>query len=281
MAATNTPQKLFRRAFTASIGTLSTDALRVQFKIKKTLKKEPNTCDLRITGLAKASRDKLTGAGVPIVVEAGYEGSTAICFSGDSRTIDHTHNRIEWVTHAQCGDGEQQYRYARISESHAPGKSLKDALRSVADKLGLNKGNLEAALKGNLSFEQFTHGFAAFGSASGVLDSLAKSAGLDWSIQNGQLQFTSPDLTKQQTSAFLLSASSGLIGSPDHAPPDHKQKPAVLKCRSFLNGQLAPGKIVTVQSDAVHGEFVIQQVEHVGDSEGDEWHTEIESIARS
>ncbi len=272
--------QLFKRAWKVSVDKVQTSDLRVQFDITRTLKKEPNTCELKISNLSKQTRDQLKGAGLSVIVEGGYQGSTAVLFSGDSRTIDHLYLRNDWETHVQCGDGEQSYLYARMNESLPPGTSLKDALRKAADKMGINKGNLEKMIQGKLSFEQFTHGLAAFGPASGVFNDLIKGAGLEWSIQNGEVQVTRPG-EAAQTEAFLLSPDTGLIGSPDHAPPDHKKKQAVLKCRCFLNGHIAPGRIINVQSSSVKGEFVVQKVIHKGDSEGQEWTTHIESHARS
>ena len=48
--------ELFLRKWRAQIGEFSTDQLRIQFKVSKTLEKEPNTCELRITNLAAESR---------------------------------------------------------------------------------------------------------------------------------------------------------------------------------------------------------------------------------
>lgn len=272
--------KLFQRRWKASIGDLSTDKLRIAFRVTKSLEKEPNSLELKITNLSEASRGKLKGAGVACVLEAGYEGSRAVIFSGNSRTIDHAREGSDWTTIARCGDGEQAFQYARINQKFAPGSKLADVIRAAANALTLNKGNLEDALTGTLAFQEFSHGFVGFGRAGDVFDKLIRSAGLTWSVQQGAIQVVKRGEPFLQKKAALLTATSGLIGSPVHAPPDKKGKPSVLKCKCLLNPQIIPGRIISLDTRSISGEFVAQKVEHQGDSHGNDWHTIIEALAR-
>lgn len=271
--------KLFKRSWRVSVGDWQSENLRVVFKISKTLEKDPNNLDLRIYNGSEASRAKLVGAGIPVIVEAGYEGTRAVIFSGASRTIDHKHEGPDWETHAQCGDGEQLYQYARMNESFGPGTKVADVIRAAVSNLAIGKGNLDEALAQRLKLEQYTHGFVAFGRAAEVLDKAVKAAGLTWSVQQGALQLVKKGEPAQE-SAFILSPDTGLIGSPDHCPPDKKKKKAVLKCRSLLNPQIRPGSIVKLDAAHVKGDFICQQVNHTGDSHGNDWFTVIEAHAR-
>jgi hypothetical protein len=265
------------------VGSLSTDALRIQFRVTKTLGKEPNSLDLVIWNLARASRDKLTGERLPVTLEAGYEGQTAgtaKIFSGDARTIDHLRDHADWKTHVQCGDGERAYQFATINKSFSAAASFQDVVKGVAKGLSVNLGNLESALKSAPKLiNSFTKGFVANGRASDVLASLLKSAGLEYSIHQGALLVVEPG--KAATSdVFKLSPSTGLVGSPDHTPPDQKGKPATLKCKCLLNPQITPASTVRIESEGVNGDFVVQKLDHVGDSHGQDWTTVIEAWAK-
>lgn len=271
--------RLFARSWRVSIGDWQTEKLRVKFKITKSLEKEPNNLDLQVFNGSDDSRHKLTGAGIPVVVEAGYEGSTGVIFSGVSRTVDHTHPDSEWITHAQCGDGERLYQFAHMNESFGPGTRVADVIRAAVKNLTVGRGNMEDALSRPLAMEQYLYGFVAFGRAAEILDKATKAAGLTWSVQQGAVQFVKKGEPAQET-AFLLSANTGLLGSPDHAPPDKKKKRAVLKCRALLNPQIRPGVIIRLDSLKVKGDFVCQKVDHSGDSHGNEWFTGIEALAR-
>jgi hypothetical protein len=278
--------KSFKRKWRVQVGDLSTEALRVKFKITKTLGKEPNSCDLMIWNLAEASRAKLKGSGLACIVEAGYEGATsgnATIFSGDTRTIDHPRDHADWITHVQCGDGEKAYQFAHVNKSFT-NASFTSIVQEVAKTLSPNLGNLNEALnairnKGG-KIPDFTKGFVAHGRASDTLATLLKSVGLDYSIHQGALLVVEPGQPAAQ-SVFKLSPETGLIGSPDHTPPDQKNKPATLKCRCLLNPQLLPAGIVRIESAGVKGDFVIQKLEHVGDSHGADWLTVIEAWAKS
>jgi hypothetical protein len=271
---------LFKRQWRVSVGDLATEQLRIVFKVTKTLEKEPNTLNLKITNLSEASRGKLKGAGVPVIVEAGYEGSRAVIFSGDSRTIDHAREGADWQTVVQCGDGEKAFQYNHVNQKFAPGSQLTDVLQAVGGKLAKNIGNLKDAFAGKkLPFKEFTHGFVGFGRASDVFDKLVKSSGMSWSIQQGALQIVEPG-KGLEAKAVLLNADRGLIGSPVHAPPDKKGKPSVLKCKCLLNPQIAPGRVITLDTKAIKGEFICQKVDHQGDSHGNDWFTSIEALAR-
>lgn len=287
---------LFERRYTLIFGTtqiknadaqgiaLPSGGLQIQFKTKATLKKEPNTLDLRVTNLARATRSKYTGVNtIPVILSAGYPGNEGVVFQGDSRTIDQVDNgHAEFYTHFQCGDGEKAYRFANFSAGYGANTKVTDVIRACAKSLSLNTGNLEDVLsaadfRGNLL--QFDRGFTAQGRAAATFDKLMRSAGYTWSIQSGALLILK-DGKASQSKVILLNKSTGLIGSPDHAAPEKKGGKSILKARSLLQPGLRCGYIVRVEADGINGEFVIQQVEHQGDSHGAQWYTLIEATAR-
>jgi len=276
--------KSFKRKWKVQVGSLSTDALRIQFKVTKTLGKEPNSLDLFIWNLADASRSKLTGPRLPVTLEAGYAGQTenvATIFSGDARTIDHLRDHADWKTHVQCGDGEKVYQFQHINKSFNAAAKFKDVCKEVAKSLSVNLGNLEQAIQNAPKLiDNFTKGFVANGRASDVLATLLKSIGLEYSIHQGQLLVVQPGKAASNQT-FKLSPTTGLIGSPDHTPPDQKGKPATLKCKCLLNPQLIPASIIQIDAAGVRGDFVIQKLEHQGDSHGQDWVTSIEAWASS
>lgn len=275
--------QLFRRVCSVTVDTLKVDGLRICFSIKKTLTKEPNTLDLKIYNLSKSTRSAMKKAGAKITVTAGYQNEFGMIFAGDARTVDHTHDQAEWVTHIQCGDGELAYRFARCSGSFASGTSIKDVIRHAVKSLGVNSGNLEDALqsaKFRANLSQFIHGYTAHGKASGELDKLLRSAGLTWSIQNGALQVlqgTAP----AKGAAILLSPSTGLIGSPDHGTPEKIGLPPVLKVKSLLRPAARCGGVIEIHSEDVNGQFRVNQLEHTGDSANGDWFTNFEATSIS
>lgn len=285
---------LFGRRYTVTLGStqisnvlngsvLANGGLRVEFKVAKTLKKEPNTLDLRITNLARGTRAKYTSTlSVPVIVSAGYQGTEGVLFSGDSRTIDHVDNgHAEFLTHVQCGDGEKAYRFSNFKAAYGPGKKTADVIRDCAKSFGIGLGNLEDVLsktkfRGQLI--EFARGATFHGRTAAQLETLLKSVGIKWSIQNGALQLleeNKPDNGK----AVLLTKSTGLIGSPDHAAPEKKGGKAILKLKSLLQPNIRCGGVLKVEAEGVNGQFVVQSLSHEGDSHGLNWFTLCEATA--
>jgi hypothetical protein len=256
--------------------------LRVQLKVKKSLKKEPNTCELSVFNLSPATRANMQKRGARVIVEAGYTDTLSQIFSGDARVIDHIHDGANWITKVQCGDGERAYQFSRITESFRPGTKVADVIQGVIQATGLDGTKAIQTVKALVS-EQFIKGYAANGKASAELDRLLRGRGLEWSIQDGQIQVLQKGATTQET-AVLVSPDSGLVGSPEHgtpSPDEKKDKANTLKVKSLMNPQIRPGRIIAIQANGIRGQFRVLTVEHSGDTHGGEWYSVVECTPES
>lgn len=276
---------LFTRNVRIIAGSLLVENLRVQFKVKKSIEKEPNECEATIYNLSESSRAALQSKGSRIVIEAGYGRDTAQIFSGDSRFIDHSHQGADWLTKIQCSDGERAYRYTRVNESFAAGQSRGTVFRRLVQGSGLDTREAQQTVDGLLG--QLTQGYAAFGKLSTELDRLLKGTGLTWSIQDNRLQVLQEDAPTKDT-AVLLSSSSGLIGSPVHgspvegsAPGTVTRKPQVLKVKSLLQPAIRPGgriKLDVENKQLDNAVFRVLTVTHTGDTHGQDFYSEAEVV---
>lgn len=276
---------LLKRAWKLNIEDLTTEDLRVVFHVTKTSEKEPNTMDLRVYNLSDGSRSLTDAKGMKIVLEAGYKNddlgtnTRAVIFSGLSRLCDHTHDSEDWETRILCGDGETLFQTTRMVKSFAAGARLEDAIKSVADVLKVNKGNLNEALKnGGLPFQKFEYGLPVSGSAVDVFNSLMKTAGYTWSVQQGALQVIKKG-DQLVEEAVVLSKDTGLIGSPEHSAPHKHKKPSFLVAKCLLNPKIRPGCTVRMDSLLVKGDFIVHKVVHSGDSHGNDWTSKFEALA--
>lgn len=265
--------------------------LRFQFSVKKSLVKEPNTAEVTISNLSAQHRAALQDRGLRVTLSAGYESTESVVFVGDVRDTESTQEGSTWLTKIQLGDGERGYRWGRTSESFRKGVRITEVLQKVADQMELDSTavrNVEA-----LQGRQFVAGYVAHGRASRELDRILKGFGLEWSIQDGQLQVLSPEAVTPET-VIELSASSGLVGSPTlntpsgeavHVDPftgkvqksTSKGRP-ILKAKSLLQPEIRPGRRVSVDSiTGIKGVFRCTRVEHSGDTHSGEWYTQIEA----
>ena len=250
--------------------------LRVQFSVKKSSSKEPNTAEVTITNLSPTRRAALQTKGVKFVLECGYvDTGVKQIFQGDVRHVSHVREGADWRTVLKSGDGERAFQFARISESLGPKASKSDVIKRLSAKLGLGLGNsarAAAAIPG--SFEQ---GIVLSGPVSRELDKVLKGTGYEWSIQDEQLVILSASEVSGQD-VPLLTHDSGLIGSPEFGAPLEKGGKPQLKFKALLNANIKPGAKVQIQCDRFLLGVSVKcaKVEHSGDTAGQDWYTSVE-----
>lgn len=276
----------FDRAWKVIVGETEIAGLRIRFKAKKTAKADPSTLELSVYNLSAATRARLSAAArPPVVLMAGYKEAEGLIFAGPARTIDHVREGADWVTQVRCGDGEQAYS-GFSSFSFKAGTKKGDVLSRWTEdlkQLGVDVADANAAIrKGGLPGlkEYFTQGFAAHGRTMKEGDRLLASIAAEYSIQDGGLVIT--EIAKPTTEpAVVLSAETGLLGSPDHGAPEKIEGEAspvsLLKAKALLNGELRPMRAMRLEAASRSGFYRLETVEHTGDSHGAEWFTAVEA----
>lgn len=276
---------LFGRAIRLQVETVLLEArpplqgLQIRFQVSKTLKKQPNNCEIQINNLAESTRKKLKSKGAFVELAAGYGTTVPLLFRGYTRFIDHTRVGAEWVTRIECGDGEIAYRFNKINQSFKPGTPMRDLLKSVVKSISADPGNFNDAIK---DVNAISDGQALTGSSSRILSQLLKPFGMDWSIQNGAVQVNIAGKPANNV-AKVLNADSGLIGSPEYGTDSVEGSPAkskrvILKTRFLLDGTVLPGSKLSLDARFVKGFFKVTEVQHSGDTDSQEWYTETQSV---
>lgn len=277
MAGSNT---LFDRQCTVTLDTIQFDALDVQFTVVKTLKPQPNTCELTVWNLSEEHRQQLqqlnptknpATKGVPCKIEAGYKDAVSQIWLGDLRTVETTREGPNFLTKLTSGDGERGWQNGRMHVSYGPNTSIDTVFRGMARALGVSEGNL-ASVVSKLKIAgaaNFTAGVVISGAVSTHMTELARSAGLEVSIQDSALQFL--DLNKASAgTAVRLAAETGLVESPT---VDQK---GVLTAKSLMIAGLQCGGLVTVDALFVKGTYRIEKLTWTGERAGNDWFCEIQ-----
>jgi hypothetical protein len=269
--------EFFGRVVSVEFGTMKIEGLRIVFKAEKDLKKDPNTLDLTIFNMSEDSRRTIqNNIGTQIKVVAGYIGNLEQIFIGDISTVTSTRTGTEWVTKISAGDALNAIRQARVSESFAPGTSLSDVASKIIDSIDTGKANAkEEFAKGNLrgGIDAFVKGFSIFGDSSTELDKLARTTGREMSFQDGSLQVMK-DGDVFGTDVVFLSPETGLVGAPEVG------EKGIVKVRSLIQQKLLPGRLLSLSSDSLVGDYRIEKVKFSGDNFGGEWYADIEMRIR-
>lgn len=264
------------------VGTLRVQGLQLRFRATKDAKGDPDTLDLMIHNLSAASRAKLQHKDVPVVLAAGYEGNVQVIYEGNARTVDHVRQGADWVTHVQCGSGEQAFAPgAMASFSLGPGATLGDVMKQLMGGLkgfGIGVDDAMAELQNKPAAAlAYPRGYVASAPIVREIDRVAKFGGLQWWIRGRNFVLLDPDETTKET-AILLSAETGLILSPDHGVPQKDGSESYLKARALLTPGLEPGRAVQIESQNIKGLYRVEKVTHEGDLFGSAWSSSIEAL---
>lgn len=239
--------------------------LRVTFSVEKGASPTPNKVELALYNLSRASRDYIR-AGMVVEVYAGYETEFGLIASGDIAKGFPVHSREgeNWVTRIEAADGGRAWGTV-LHESFGPKTRESEIVRALAERLGVKLGKIEG-----LSDIQVGKGRQLTGPARNELESLCRSRGLRWSIQDGVLHILPRGTPTNAGSAILLNASSGLIGSPERTESG-------CDVTTLLRGWVNPKTLIRVESKVLTGNFIAERVTHSGDTHGTDWYTKIEA----
>lgn len=260
----------FNRRYRLIVDTRDVTEMDFSFSVKKNLKGTPNTCEIKVLNVNGDTRNAWTKKKKPACqLQVGYEDSIATIFLGFARTVEFYQEGTETHCEIKGGDGEPQLRSAWISRGFPEGTKAEEYLDAAARAIGVDEGNLADA-KSKLSSKGLGSIFTQsvfFGSAASMLDRVCKSYGFEWSVQEGALQILEIDQPIDPGKVFLVSPDTGLRGSPRI---DNKN---IVSFECNLNPLIRPGSLVQLSSDLVSGGFRISDVEHSGDTAGDDWKT--------
>lgn len=261
--------------------------LHVHFRIKRgvhvsktSIKPRANTCELKLWGLRGTTRNTVSqaaaaakGAGVPVIIMAGYQGHTSKVFDGQLRPSNTFHDGAEVILTMTAGDGDTALQQ-RMNVSLGQGTTARAAMQKIVAALGIGPGNLNKALtlidQSAIAGQLFARGAYLRGSAADIMTDVCRALGLQWSIQDGALSLTQANQALAGQ-AILIDQDHGMQGSPS------------VDTRGLLNVKLAmipgivPGVQLSVQSLEVQGFFNVLSVETVGDNFGNEWLHHVEA----
>lgn len=268
--------ELFGRKVSVTVGTTRFSDLDAAFHVHKSTKPEPNTCELTIWNLNEDHQSELEAIapkgsapatqGIPCEIDAGYEGGTSLLWRGDLRTVETSDEGPDQVTYLTSGDGEKAWKHARNHVSYGPKTPLDTTLRAIARALEVGEGNLSkvvARLKVGGSAIWPT-GKVLTGSASRQLVSIARSADLEVSIQDGALQFVDRGQALQGQ-AIRLNADTGLIGSPT------VDNEGIVTFRTLLIPDMRCAGAVVLEAKRVKGNYRVIEIDTTGDTNGGDW----------
>lgn len=283
-----TDRRIFDRRARVTIDGKTIEGLRIGFTVEKDTTLQPNRAELAIYNLSRSTREELhKQESTPVTLEAGYRDTGLIVlFVGEMReAFSRPEQDGSWVTILRAGDGDKAIRARHRSTGAKPGVSAERVVSDLYGELKVGAGNLWQALKdGKGLSEAFDAGFAAFGPAAEQLQKLMASSGLEYSIQDGEIQVLKAGEVLS-TTATVLSPGTGLEGAPEI------NSAGTLTARARIVPGLSPGYPVEITKstpvtletgwyafDVVEDALLyrIEKTRYVGDTHGQDWNAEIQ-----
>jgi len=254
--------------------------LRVAFRIEKSLESTPNSASISIYNLSEGSRSLVEQDGAVIQLRAGYGENVKLLFIGDIARTTTKRSGGDIITEVEAGDGEFAYQNATANVSLGPGAKYSQVFQALGNRLGLTQGTVKITNPN----DQFQQGYSYSGAARDALDILTEKQGLEWNIQDGQLQVLPADVTTDDL-VIVLNPGSGLVGSPfktkilrpDLARVGKGKEESGVSATSLLNPEIRPGRRVQVESQFVNGVFKVEKVTHSGDTHSTQFYSEVEA----
>jgi hypothetical protein len=257
-----------------SIG-LDVSGFDFAFEVTKTLKPEPNTCSIQVYNLSEVSRKKLSGGKkLTVSLNAGYVDGSSLLYLGEVRAAWTQRDGSDFVTHIESGDGEAAIQTARLQVTRGAKVPVDAALNAIVQALqvaGVGGGNA-AQVAATIAGKGLgaINGSALTGSAAKRMTDICRSAGLEWSIQNGNLQILNIGQVLSTTRSILMSSDAGMINSPS---VDNK---GIVTAQCLLIPNLIPGVLINFQSLFVNGGYRVERCRYVGQIFGTDWQCEFE-----
>jgi hypothetical protein len=283
--------------------------IRITFDIAKNAEEEPNDTKITLYNLAADTRRALEEPGLRCVLYAGYaeEGGALLMASG---SVVFAYTRFEQpdvLTELTVKDGYTEVRDTAVSIGLGPGAQASAIIRDLARQMGL-----PLVIADDVPDRRWEQGFSFYGAARTALHKVTQGTGLEWSIQNQQLQVVQRRGTTRRQ-AVVLALDTGLLGRPERtreaanekaqskrstngngagSPPGQgavsssqpaigSQQRAGWKVTSLLLPTISPGDLVKLESRTVEAFQRVETVHHKGDSEGGDWQTELSLVDRN
>lgn len=254
--------------------------LRMSFKIEKKLQKNPNKAAVVIYNLAPQTRALVEKKPLHVRLDAGYGNNIHRLWVGDMTFSSSRFNNVDWITEIEIANGERAFNYARCNRSYksaqgGSGTTTLDLINEVAHSMEMSvvvRDDVKAALRG----AELSQAMSIRGPAYKTLDRVLSANGLEWSIQDSQIQILRPEQLRNDQ-AHVINQSTGMIGTPEYNAPKKPGEKAVLKLKMLLHAGLVPGQKIQVESETISGVFRLEAVTHTGDTFTDEFFSEIEA----
>lgn len=262
--------------------------LDAEFNVEKSIRSEPNKCELKIYNLSESNRSALKShKRVKVDISAGYYGTlnsqndiaslekNFLIFHGDATVIYSTKNGPDWITTIATSDGLNAIQESRLNQSYKAGKVVKDITKDLVGKLLENTSQAVENVMAGESFQEgfddaINHTYVSQGEVYKQLQSMFKKRDRSGFFLDGTFYVLKPTQYLGQT-PINLETETGMVGSPEATNEGY------IRVRSLIRPEFNPGYRVQLNSRDFKGIYRIERLTYNGSTFGNDWYAEIEA----
>jgi len=270
----------------------SAASLNIGFTVERNLDTEPSTMTATVHNLNRDTQEKLSMVkGWTVELAAGYgnsphpfylgadssdfEQNTNVIFKGSVRLVRHRREPPLLATDIEADDGGDAA--GRFVSRHFPkGTTVGTVTKWLQEQSGLGAGNIAVFSEvGNTEAlpNRIKNGMTIKGYVMDELGDLARSREVRVSSQNGEIVVLKPGVPLAGVPITEVSPETGLIGYP------YVDNEGILTLNHRLLPNVFPGSPVTVKSEFVNGDFVVERAVYSGSLWDQDFNVEIEGTA--
>jgi hypothetical protein len=268
---------------------LDVSQLRRTFECVKAMIVQPQFSVISVYNLSAETENTIISEGMRVVLEAGYEGEQyGVVFDGN--VVQTTRSKEDGTTYVLtlvAADSDMWASYSLSAFSMVKGQNCRQALESCIDKASIPSEL--GSISESLSSSSLTRGKVFFGLTADYVRQMARSENATAYIDGGKINFIkATDVPDGEV--IELSPESGLIGV-----PAQNEYGVTIKC--LLNPQIKLNTLVHVDNSLVRNQQYAQEqaiysldrdglyrvikLTVVGDTRGNDWYTEVETVTQA
>lgn len=268
---------------------LDVSQLRCVFDIRKTLTPQPNFSTVTIYNMNTETENKIINEGDTVIVEAGYEGEQyGLIFRGDViQAIRGKEDGVDYKLILNSVDGDRFFNNGMVNISVAKGQTARSQIGIVTSQAKVP--TQQGTISNYLQSAALTRGKVFFGLGKDYLRQIAQSNAATFYIEDGKANIiTAQDYPPNEI--VDLSPESGLIGTP-------MQTDFGVSFKCLLNPRLKINSLVRIDNSQIQaqtfqfgqmprgldaaGIYRIIGIRQNGDTRGDAWYTECDTVSQA
>ncbi|OWT69206.1 MULTISPECIES: hypothetical protein [unclassified Achromobacter] len=271
---------------------LDLSQMRVRFTVTRGDIRTPHSAVIRVNNLAAKTAQRIEKEFTRVQLQAGYPGTMSSIFQGEivQKRVGRE-DPLSTYLDVVAADGDQAFNFGVINTTLAAGWTQQDVYQALLK--AMKPYGIVAGFAPPFPSVQGARGKPMFGMVRDQLQILAQALNSSWYVQDGKLNIV-PLYGYIDGDATVLTSKTGMVGMPQ------KNLNGGIGVRCLLNPAIAPGRLIQLDNASIQdaaisvdytainfvpetdadGFYRVLAVNHIGDTRGQEWYSEIVCLAR-